>query len=199
VLTGPETIVLPGAELRYWPRFLPTEEADNLLGVITAKTPWVQSEIRIAGRVIAIPRLNAWYGNERADYSYSGVTLTTLPWTDTLARLKLETEKITGYRFNSALVNLYRDHRDSVDWHADNEPELGAQPVVASISLGEERCFELRRRDNHREKFKLPLVNGSLLLMAGDIQNQWQHRVPKEKSPCGQRVNITFRTVHNGV
>jgi Alkylated DNA repair protein len=193
----PEIISLQGAELRFWPDFLESDIAANALENIRQQTPWVQSHIRIAGRVIPIPRLNAWYGDVGADYSYSGVALETLPWTSALAALKSIVEAATQHNFNSALVNLYRDNRDSVDWHADDEPELGLQPIVASLSLGESRTFELRRKDNHREKFKLVLPHGSLLLMAGNTQRQWQHRVAKEKPLCGERVNITFRKVHN--
>src|SRR5690606_16649774 len=120
------------------------------------------------------------------------------PWTKTLHRVKSAVENVTATSFNSALLNLYRNHNDSVDWHSDDEPELGVKPVVASLSLGEARWFEMRRRDNHRRRFKLLLSEGSLLLMCGDFQGLWQHRVGKEKAPCGERINITFRTVHNG-
>lgn len=197
VVADPEIISLPGAEMKFWPRFLADDRAAAMLVAVRQQTPWVQSDIRIAGRTIPIPRLNAWYGDAGADYSYSGVLLETQPWTETLKSLKFQVEACTGREFNSALVNLYRDNRDSVDWHADDEPELGRQPVVASLSLGESRTFELRRKDNHREKLKLLLPHGSLLLMTGDTQTHWQHRVAKEKTLCGERVNITFRTVHN--
>lgn len=197
VVADPEIISLTGAEMKFWPRFLADDQAGSMLVAVRQQTPWVQSDIRIAGRTIPIPRLNAWYGDVGADYSYSGVALETLPWTSALAALKSIVEAATQHDFNSALVNLYRDNRDSVDWHADDEPELGPQPIVASLSLGESRTFELRRKDNHREKFKLVLPHGSLLLMAGNTQRQWQHRVAKEKPLCGERVNITFRKVHN--
>lgn len=193
-----EIIALDGAELRYWPHFYSASEAERLFRLIRAETPWEQSRIRIAGREIAIPRLNAWYGDKGADYSYSGVRLATQPWTETLHRVKSAVENVTATSFNSALLNLYHNHSDSVDWHSDDEPELGVKPVVASLSLGEARWFEMRRRDNHRRRFKLLLSEGSLLLMCGDFQGLWQHRVGKEKAPCGERINITFRTVHNG-
>lgn len=195
--TDVEIIAIPGGELRYWPAFAGDTEAARLFAALKAETVWEQSRIRIAGRQIPIPRLNAWYGDRGADYSYSGVRLPTRPWTETLNSLKTRVEAATGTRFNSALLNLYRDEHDSVDWHSDDEPELGPEPQVASLSLGETRVFELRRRDDHRHKLKLALPGGSLLLMAGDIQHQWQHRVGKEKLPCGERINITFRSVHN--
>jgi len=192
-----EIIALDGAELHYWARFWRAPETAALFHAIRAETPWEQSLIRIAGRDIAIPRLNAWYGDRGADYSYSGVRLATRPWTATLLRIKSAVEDTTATTFNSALLNLYRNHCDSVDWHSDDEPELGAKPVVASLSFGEARWFDMRRRDNHRRRFRLLLGDGSLLLMGAGFQECWQHRVAKEKVPCGERINITFRTVHN--
>jgi len=194
----PEVIPLADGELRFWPEFYSAKESMALMEMLRAEISWEQSMIRIAGRQIPIPRLNAWYGDAGADYRYSGVALRTLPWPRGLARVKTQVERATGHKFNSALVNLYRNERDSVDWHSDDEPELGPTPLVASVSLGESRCFELRRRDNHRDKYKLILPSGSLLFMAGDLQRHWQHRIGKEKHPCGARINITFRTVHNG-
>jgi len=192
-----ETISLEGGLLRYWPQAV----------------DWQQSHIRIAGRVIPIPRLNAWYGDPGADYSYPGVRLETLSWLPELVWLKNKVQQLSGYRFNSALVNLYRHGWDSVDWHADDEPELGIKPVVASVSLGTERRFELRPRSlagkaaaekatGARSRGKilaLDLASGSLLLMAGSTQQHWQHRLPKVKTgnpeETGPRINITFRSV----
>ncbi|GIX29597.1 MAG: hypothetical protein KatS3mg124_0069 [Porticoccaceae bacterium] len=107
--------------------------------------------------------------------------------------MRARVEEATGERFDCALLNLYRDERDSVDWHADDERELGPEPVVAALSLGETRRFELRRKDDHRVRFALELPSGSLLLMAGALQRHWQHRVPKERHPCGERISVTFR------
>ena len=192
-----ERILIPGGELCFWPAAFAGNEAATLFERIREETPWEQSLIRIAGRHIPIPRLNAWYGDQGADYSYSGVRLETRGWTATLRAVKHRVERLTGHGFNSALLNLYRNERDNVDWHSDDEPELGARPIVASVSLGEQRSFELRRRDEPRRKFSLALPDGSLLLMAGELQQHWQHRVAKERQPCGERINITFRTVHN--
>lgn len=192
-----EVITLADGELHFWRDFFSADEAVSLFAKLRGETGWEQSHIRIAGRQIVIPRLNAWYGDRSADYSYSGVRLTTLPWTETLLNVKNRVESATHISFNSALVNLYRNEKDSVDWHSDDERELGNGPQVASVSLGETRCFELRRRNDHRQRFKLELPGGSLLLMGGTIQHHWQHRVAKEKHPCGERVNITFRWVHN--
>jgi alkylated DNA repair dioxygenase AlkB len=193
-----EVIELQGGTLQLWSRFLGQGEAADYLARLRAEIPWHQSRIRIAGREIPIPRLNAWYGDLGADYGYSGIRLATQGWTASLAGLKQRVEAVCGEGFNSALANLYRDHRDSVDWHSDDEPELGLNPVVASLSLGETRRFELRRVDDHRQRCVLELPGGSLLLMTGALQHQWQHRVGKERLPCGERINLTFRTVVTG-
>ena len=192
-----ETIDLEDGQLRFWPAFLGVDEAQALFVELRDGVPWEHSEITIAGQRLPIPRLNAWYGDAGADYSYSGITLNTLPFSPTLAALRQRVEIACDERFNSALVNLYRDHRDSVDWHADDEPELGSNPVVASVSLGSERRFELRRKDNHRKKLGIVLPHGSLLLMTGKLQHFWHHRVGKESIPCNERINITLRRVNN--
>lgn len=190
-----EIIPLDGGELRFWPCFLDPGEADALFRTLSRESPWEQSRIRIAGREIPIPRLNAWYGDPGAHYSYSGVGLTLHAWTPALIRLREAVEETTGLGFNSALLNYYRDGRDSVDWHSDDEPELGRSPVVASVSLGAERRFELRRRDDRKQRFKLALPHGALLLMAGELQGNWQHRLPKDGRVSESRINITFRRV----
>ncbi len=194
-LTTEEVIPLKGGQLRYWPLLLDGDRAARLFRVLYRDTPWVQNHIRIAGKSMPIPRLNAWYGDSGAHYSYSGIDLETHPWTRTLSALKAEVETCTGIGFNSALLNLYRDGRDSVDWHSDAEAELGPSPLVASVSLGVTRRFELRHRTLPGERFKIELPSGSLLLMEGAIQHNWQHRVPKEKGVTAPRINITFRRV----
>ncbi len=191
----PEFIPLQGGELSFWSSFLSPEQADALYRAFYRDIPWEQSRIRIAGREILIPRLNAWFGDPGAHYSYSGTTLIPRPWTPSLLGLRRSVEEITGLRFNSALLNCYRDGADSVDWHSDNEPELGRAPAVASVSLGAVRRFELRRRDQRRQKFQLYLPHGSLLLMAGELQHYWQHRMPRDRTLADGRINITFRTV----
>ena len=190
-----EIIPLDGGELRFWPRLLGGAESRRWFDTLHDETAWEQSCVRIAGRSIAIPRLNAWYGDVGADYGYSGVRLTTRAWTPLLMEIKSRVERAAGLSFNSALINLYRDERDSVDWHADDEAVLGPDPQVASLSLGETRRFEVRRKDDHRNRLKLDLGDGSLLVMAGSLQHHWQHRVGKERVACGRRINITFRSI----
>ena len=129
-------------------------------------------------------------------YAYSGVSLTALPWTPELLTLKGKVEELCASSFNSVLLNYYRDHRDSMGFHADDEPELGLFPTIASVSIGEERQFVLKHK--HRrdiDDIRLPLPSGSLLLMKGATQANWKHGVPKESKLCGPRVNLTFRNI----
>ena len=138
------------------------------------------------------PRLTAWYGDEGKTYVYSGIRNHPLPWTPLLLALKAKAEGFAESAFNSVLLNYYRDGGDSVGWHADNEPELGGRPVIASLSLGATRTFELRRRTTGKVA-KLPLTSGSILVMRGTTQHNWVHRVPKEPGSAS-RINLTFST-----
>lgn len=153
----------------------------------------------MGGRSVKIPRLNAWYGEPHARYRYSGKTFQPLPWIRALAALcehvhrKLSQENLSTH-FNSALINLYRDGNDSVAWHADNESELGPNPVIASISLGATRRFVLKKR-NSSEKYQLELEHGSLLLMLPPLQRFWLHSLPKTKVTTSPRINVTFRDI----
>ena len=142
------------------------------------------------------PRLVAWYGDEGASYEYSGKRYEALPWTPLLLDLRERVEGAAAVRFNSVLLNYYRDQRDSVAMHSDDERELGSEPVIASLSLGETRTLVFRHKSDRAQKtMRLPLESGSLLLMKGPTQRCWQHGVPKETRPCGPRVNLTFRQV----
>lgn len=191
--SAPETISLRDGQLVFWPRFLAAEEADRLFRAFCDTVDWRQSTLTIAGQPRKIPRLNAWYGE--AGYGYSGVQFPSHPWTEALYQLKQRVEAVTGAAFNSVLMNLYRDGNDSVGWHSDNEPELGDSPVIASVSLGETRTFQLKHIAAGKTR-KLPLSHGSLLLMAGGMQRYWRHQVPKERHVSGARINGTFRMVY---
>lgn len=188
-----ERLALPDAELTWWPAWLDADAASELFALLQHETPWEQSEIRIAGRRIPIPRLNAWYGDPGAGYSYSGTQLTRRSWTPALTGLRSAVECATGRTFNSALLNYYRGGADSVDWHSDDEPELGPEPVIAALSLGATRRFELRHRIDAALRHRLDLGDGALLLMAGGMQRHWRHRVPKEPGIAAPRISITFR------
>lgn len=155
---------------------------------------WRQDEITLYGKQVLIPRLQAWYGDEDSFYQYSGLSLTPLPWTESLLQLKKRVEQTCDTSFNSMLANCYRDEKDSVAWHSDDEPELGRQPIIASLSFGAERVFQLKHKMTG-ERFKLPLQSGSLLIMAGNTQQYWLHAVPKQQRHSGARINLTFRKI----
>jgi alkylated DNA repair dioxygenase AlkB len=187
---------LPQADLRYDAAFLPAAEADALLAQLTAEVAWEQRAIRIFGQQIPQPRLTAWYGDPEARYAYSGLQWEPRPWLPALTALRQRVEAATGHRFNSVLLNLYRTGQDSMGWHADDEPELGSTPAIASLSLGDTRRFRLRPRTGlTHAPFSLDLPNGSLLLMRGAMQQHWQHALPKTARPVGTRLNLTFRWV----
>ena len=189
-------ISLPQADLLFDPAFLAASEAARLLDQFTTEVAWEQRSIRIFGQQMPQPRLTAWYGDPQARYTYSGLAWEPRPWTPALLALRQRLEAATGARFNSVLLNLYRDGRDSMGWHADDEPELGAAPVIASLSLGATRRFRLRPRAGRpHAPFGLDLPSGSLLLMRGPTQQHWQHALPKTTRPLGPRLNLTFRWV----
>jgi alkylated DNA repair dioxygenase AlkB len=183
-----------GGTLYYDEAFFPKNEADALFERLLADTPWKQE----AGRGRAFPRLTAWYADPGLRYSYSGVTHHGQGWTPLLEEVKRRVEEASGAVFNSLLVNLYRDGRDSIGFHTDAEPELGLNPVVASVSLGSVRTFVLRHKTT-REKRTFPLAHGSLLVMGGTCQHHWLHGVPKTSETVGQRINLTFRKIISAV
>jgi alkylated DNA repair dioxygenase AlkB len=191
-----ETIPLVDADLRLMTAFYLAPLSQQYKNALLNEVSWSQEKIIIGGAERLQPRLSAWYGDEGKDYTYSGITLEPHPWSLTLLRIKEDIEAATGHRFNSVLVNLYRNERDSVGWHSDNERELGSNPVIASLSLGETRTFRFRHKTRKDLKtLSLPLADGSLLLMAGTTQKFWRHAVDKEKEVKGQRINLTFRNV----
>jgi alkylated DNA repair dioxygenase AlkB len=189
------TLHLHDAALSYTPGWLTTPEADNLLQLLHQSLQWQQQPIRMFGKMVMQPRLTAWYGDKGAAYTYSGLRHDPLPFTPALEQLRTRLQTETGHTFNSVLCNLYRTGADSMGWHSDNEPELGPDPVIASISLGQRRRFLLRHKQNQQIKHTLPLEHGSLLLMHGPTQVNWQHSLPKSNTAKGQRINLTFRHI----
>jgi alkylated DNA repair dioxygenase AlkB len=186
----------PGPDLAWRPGFLAQAEADAAFVALARETPWRQERIAVYGREVLQPRLTAWYGDPGARYAYSGLALEPLPWTPLLADLKARVETASGARFDSLLLNLYRDGRDCVSWHSDAEPELGRNPVIASLSLGAARRFQLRSRPPlPPARRELALRHGDLLLMRGATQHEWAHQVPRTARPVGPRINLTFRLV----
>lgn len=193
----PERIILDGAELLFYPTInLPFAEADIVAELIAA-VPWREEAIVLRGTHYIQPRLIAWYGDPGARYTYSGVMHVPLPWLPLLSALKNMVEGLCAQTFNSALVNYYRNERDSMGMHSDDERELGPQPLIASLSLGGPRTLIFKHKISS-ERFKLLLPGGSLLIMQGDTQHYWRHGINKEKSPCAPRINITFRQIMPG-
>ncbi|RSK31150.1 alpha-ketoglutarate-dependent dioxygenase AlkB family protein [Hymenobacter metallilatus] len=193
---------LPAAELLLDPSFLSLVEAEHLLANLTAAVPWRHEPIRLFGREVMQPRLTAWYGDAGAAYAYSGLRLEPLPWLPELQLLRRQVEQATGTPFNSVLLNLYRSGQDSMGYHADDEPELGSEPVIASVTLGATRRFRLKPRPAAFAEatglpapLSLPLTSGSLLVMRGPTQRNWLHALPKTSQPVGPRLNLTFRWV----
>ena len=177
--------------LLFDPAFLPQADADTLFGRLRDTAPWEQSGR--PGR--RFPRLTAWYASPGLTYSYSGITHQAVPWDPELLAVKARAEATAGTTWNSLLLNLYRDGRDSIGFHADNEPELGTNPVIGSISLGAERRFVLKHpASGEIREYLLP--HGSLLVMGGASQHHWRHGVPKTRKPVGPRINLTFRHIH---
>ena len=168
----------------------------TVLDQLIAEVPWRQENILVWGKMYRQPRLVAWYGDEGSKYTYSGITLNPIPWTDLLFDIKRRVETATRAKFNSVLLNYYRDNRDSMGFHSDDEAELGDKPVIASLSLGEERTLILKHRRNKLARpVRLTLESGSLLLMKGETQRYWKHGIAKETRRCGPRINLTFRRI----
>lgn len=187
---------LPQAEISFIPDFLSPSKSDELQLVLRRSLEWEQSTIKLFGRSIKIPRLNAFYGDAGCEYQYSGKRFQALAWSPELLWIKQQIERETDQSFNCVLVNCYRDGQDSMGWHSDDEPELGQNPVIASISLGQTREFQLKHKQNPSLPLtKIPLSSGSLLIMKGTTQHYWQHQIPKTRKQCGERINLTFRRV----
>ena len=165
---------------------------DVVFARLLAETPWRAETVVVFGKRHLQPRLTAWYGD--ASYTYSGLRLEPLPWTPLLLELRAAVEAACGQRFNSVLLNLYRNERDSMGMHSDDEPELGPGPVIASLSFGSTRTLILRHKRN-KQTLRLPLTDGSLLRMAGATQENWLHGINKSTRSLGARINLTFRYV----
>ncbi|XP_005578194.3 alpha-ketoglutarate-dependent dioxygenase alkB homolog 3 isoform X1 [Macaca fascicularis] len=186
-----------------YPGFVDVKEADWILEQLCQDVPWKQRTGIREDITYQQPRLTAWYGE--LPYTYSRITMKPNPhWHPVLRTLKNRIEENTGHTFNSLLCNLYRNEKDSVDWHSDDEPSLGRCPTIASLSFGATRIFEMRKKPppeengdyTYVERVKIPLDHGTLLIMEGATQADWQHRVPKEYHSREPRVNLTFRTVY---
>ncbi len=193
----PEPIVLnlPDAEIIYYPHFFDKKEADAIFDELTNEIPWQQDDIKVFGKIHPQPRLTALFGNEGKPYSYSNIKMQPHPWSLLLQKIKSHIESVTNTNFTTVLLNQYRDGKDSNGWHADNEKELGINPVIASVSFGTERTFQLKHNKDKTQKKNIILEHGSLLLMKGTTQHFWKHQIPKTAKPIGSRINLTFRYI----
>jgi alkylated DNA repair dioxygenase AlkB len=186
----------PTLRLDLYAHAFSSEDADRLFASLRRELQWEEKRIRLFGKTIVSPRLSAWYGEAGTRYRYSGLTLEAAGWTPSLDEVRSRVEELAGVSFNAVLCNLYRDEHDSMGLHADAEPELGPEPVIASVSLGAVRRFTMRpRRPRDGTAFALELPSGSVLVLSGPTQAHWRHGVPKESSPTGERINLTFRRI----
>ena len=184
---------IPDGTLYVYPAFFHADEADGYFQLLREQLAWSQSRIKVYGREYPVPRLSAWYADEGRSYGYSGLRSEGLSWLPVLLEIKARVEQVCDERFNSVLANLYRDGRDGVGWHADDEAELGKNPLIASLSLGQPRTFQLKHRQDKSLKKSIQLPHGSLLMMGGELQHHWLHQLPKSQRPMGERINLTFR------
>lgn len=191
----PIKLAMPDAEVVYFPHFFSFEESAALFRQLQEKIDWQQDSIKLYGKTIPLPRLTAWYGEEGKNYQYSGIKMQPKAWNEELLLIKNKIEQATTNQFNSVLLNFYRHGQDSMAWHADNEPELGKNPAIASVSFGQERIFKFKHRKNADLKAQITLENGSLLLMAGETQHYWLHQIPKSTQSMQPRINLTFRII----
>lgn len=168
--------------------------ADQYFALLRDTLAWQAEQIHIFGRWVTVPRLMAWYGDAGASYRYSGVDHSPLAWTEELQGLKSDVERACHVTFNSVLANLYRDGRDSMGCHADNEAELGVNPTIASLSFGATRLLRFRHT-RRKAKLEIELEHGDLLIMAGSLQHHWRHELPKTRQPVAARINLTFRRI----
>ncbi|MFK7732343.1 MAG: alpha-ketoglutarate-dependent dioxygenase AlkB [Pseudomonadales bacterium] len=172
------------------------DDANKVMATLVDKVDWREEKITLFGKSYLQPRLFAWYGDERANYQYSGITLSPLAWIDELNHIKQRVSAHCGAQFNSVLLNYYRDHRDSMGMHADDERELGREPIIASLSFGATRVLKLKHKSRKDLKpLRIPLHSSTLMVMRGKTQQHWKHGIDKLSTPCGPRLNLTFRQI----
>ena len=190
-------IKLPGADIEIFENHFSENQAHALLKSLDSSIPWHQNKIKFYGKESLVPRLESWHGDSGMSYTYSGITMHAKPWTDDLLEIKQSIEPFAKTTFNSVLINFYRDGKDRVAWHSDDEKELGKNPVIGSVSLGAERKFKLRHKrfKENQLRHEILLGNGSFLLMTGPTQHNWLHEIPRTAKPIGPRINLTFRVI----
>lgn len=187
---------LPDADIEYYPSFFNVEQSNDFFKKLQTEIPWQQDAITVFGKTLLQPRLTALFGNEGKPYSYSNIVMQPHKWNPILTFIKEEIENVCNKKFTTVLLNYYRDGKDSNGWHADNEKELGNNPLIASVSFGAKRAFHLQHNTIKDAKQKIMLENGSLLIMSGETQHYWKHQIPKTAKDIGPRINLTFRILH---
>ncbi len=180
-------------EVTFHPHFYSGVEADGFFKILQERLAWQQEPIWMFGRQVLQPRLTALYGDPKVPYGYSGIAMEAMPFTDELAQIKNHLQDFTQQEFTHVLCNYYRNGQDSMGWHRDNEPVLGKNPTIASLTFGATRSFQLRPYGKKEPKVSLELSHGSLLLMGGESQHFWEHQLPKTKKVLAPRINLTFR------
>lgn len=190
-------IPITHGRLRLIPSAFQEDEATHWLNQLKQYLPWRQDAIRIAGRLINIPRLQCWLADPGCRYTYSGLTLEPQSWPIWISPLRDRVHTLTGQYFNSVLLNWYRHGQDSIAWHSDDEPELGINPFIASVSFGQTRIFSFKRRNPEaNDRLAIPLPHGSLLMMSEELQHHWVHQISKTRKPVSERISLTFRQVN---
>lgn len=193
--TEGEPLLLNDAKIRYYESFFTPKETATIFDQLLEETLWQQDPITVFGKTYPQPRLTALYAINTKPYSYSGISMKPKIMTPLLQKIKHKIASISEAEFTTVLLNLYRDGKDSNGWHADNEKELGKNPIIASLSFGENRFFHLKHRRNKEDRLKVLLKSGSLLLMEGNTQEHWLHQIAKTARPIGPRINLTFRKI----
>lgn len=184
-----------GPAVKYMPNYLSSGESDALFLALLNLSGWRQDSISIFGRIHPLPRLHRWFAESNESYRWSGIHMQPEPFPIYLRELLVQVSKEANARFNTALGNLYRNEKDSVAWHSDDEPDLGPNPTIASISLGAARKFLMRKKNDHKQSRAFNLTHGSLLVMSGSTQVEWEHCIPKAATSVDARINLTFRAI----
>jgi alkylated DNA repair dioxygenase AlkB len=194
--SGFEKFIFEDGECWFMRDFLTPQEAVKMETYLLNAIAWRQDEVVVFGKKYLEPRKTAWHGDATCVYAYAGKLNRPEPWTGPLIQLKNKIQEvIQGVHFNSVLLNLYRDGNDKMGWHSDNEKELGEKPIIASLSLGAARYFDLKHKKIKTLKRRFELPSGSLFVMCGDLQENWLHQVPQQKKVSRSRINLTFREV----
>lgn len=186
-----DTLINDDGILQYFENY-----SDATLDEVLKGLSWRQDTITMYGKTHPLPRMTAWHGVAGITHSYSGIKMVAVEWTPILYKLKLQLEKDLNAQFNSVLINYYRDGQDHMSYHADDELELGPAPTIASLSFGETRSFQLKHKYNKDKKVVIPIPNGSLVVMKGELQQFWVHKIAKTAKKIGPRVNLTFRNIY---